>query len=97
MNRFITKGTIRAGLSIALFLAATTGHKQLSAILSNHEVVEGILAFLGIVFGISAGMAEGVQAPDTPTEEATFDYTGWKWDAINGWVHDSQETRVDSN
>lgn len=82
MKRYVTPGTLKAFISILMFLAAVTGHKKLASVLSNPEVVEGIFEAAGIWFGISAGLSEGIKKHDD------FDYTGWKWDSINGWTRE---------
>jgi hypothetical protein len=84
MNRFITRGTIKAVLSGAAWIAALLGHSWFGDLVTRPEVIEAILALLGLVLGMSAGADEGIKPP-TPSKSPT----GYHWDSFKGWVKDA--------
>lgn len=61
MTKFLTPGTITAGLSVAAILAGAFGYSTLAAFFSDPSTAQTVLTAAGAVGTLVAGVLQGVQ------------------------------------
>lgn len=86
MRRFVTKGTIKAGLGALAFLMAISGHDKVSKLLSSPDFVEWVLGGIGFILTVWGGMEEGVKPKEKAPATDLDPYPGWDYDPLRGWV-----------
>ena len=63
MTKFLTAGTITAGLSVAAILAGAFGYSALQTFLSDPSTAQTVLTVAGAVGTLVAGVLQGIQKP----------------------------------
>lgn len=67
MERFVSKGTVAAALSVTAILAGAFGYDALGRFLNDPTTVTTVLTVVGALGTIYAGVAEGLKKK-TPVE-----------------------------